>query len=42
MQRCFNIRKSINLFHYIKEEKGNLIILVDANKTFDLKFSIYL
>jgi hypothetical protein len=37
MQGWFNIRKSINIIHYINKlkEKNHMIILLDAEKAFD-------
>ena len=37
MQGWFNIRKSINVIHYIKKlkDKNHMIILLDAEKAFD-------
>jgi hypothetical protein len=37
MQRCFNIRKSINVIHYVNKlkDKNHMIISLDAEKAFD-------
>ena len=37
MQRFFNIRKSINVIHYINKlrNKNHMIISIDAEKAFD-------
>jgi hypothetical protein len=37
MQGWFNIRKSINIIHYINKRKGknHMIILLDTKKAFD-------
>jgi hypothetical protein len=37
MQGWFNIRKSINVIHYINKlkDKNHMIILLDAEKAFD-------
>jgi hypothetical protein len=37
MQGCFNIKKSINVIHYINKvkDKNHMILLSDAEKAFD-------
>jgi hypothetical protein len=35
MQGWFNIRKYINVNHYINKDKNHMIISLDSEKTFD-------